>query len=1001
MSAVTLPARGNARSRVRARRSRILRFTACLFAAMVLAAALSSGASSAAVAVLTVTNTNDSGVGSLRQAVADAAPGDTINFSLPSGSVITLTSQELVLDKNLAVSGPGADSLAVSGNGQRRVLRVASGVAASISGLTIRDGSVVPPGFNTNNNDGNGGGVLNAGTLALSDCVVTNNTVSGSITPAGNGNGGGIDNSGALTLTNCTVNNNRALGGNNFLDAGFANGGGIHNRAGATLAVTNSTLNGNEARGGRSNQGAARPGSGGGIFNAGTLTLNGSSVNGNAAVGRGVPETNAAGGFGGGLDNSGTANVSGCDFANNTARGGFSVRFGGPADGGGINNREGATLTLTNSSVRDNTALAAGGTQIGAPAAGGGIKNLSTATLTNSTVSDNTATGGSVASFGGATGEGGGLYSVGTLTLTNSTVSGNEARGGWGASNNAAGKGAGGGIFAEGTLTLTNCTVTLNGAAGGRGQTSSAEGGGILFRGSGTAKPINTIVAGNAARGNSNGGGANDTANGPDVSGTFATLGHNLVGKNDGAEASFPAGRPNVFADIVGTSAAPVDAVLGPLADNGGPTRTHRPWRDSPAVESGDNAVLGPPYNLTTDQRGPGFPRLVHGRVNMGSVETTFVSTFEFEARTLTVDEGAGGYVVTVKRTGNLDGGDTSVDFESYEGRASPRTDYAAAYGTLHFALGETTKTFIVFINDDAFVEEDESLTLHLKNEKGGPSTNASSTTVLTIKDNDATPPASNPIDGTQFFVRQHYVEFLGRVADAEGLQFWTNQIESCGADAQCREVKRINVSAAFFQSIEFKETSFFALRARRVAFGKRSAGATARVSLVDFLYDSRQLGEGVVVGQGLWQEMIKENKLAYLRSLVNSELYRALYPETQAPAQHVDALFASAGVTPTAAERAAALDAYGWGGTSGRAAALQSVAESTSLTNAETNPAFVLSEYFGYLRRNPTAFPDSDDTGYQFWLTKLNQFNGNYIAAEMVRAFISSLEYRRRFGPQ
>ena len=999
MSAVSLPAWGNDRRRVRARRPGRLRLTACLFAAALLAAA-ASGASSAAAGVLTVTNANDSGAGSLRQAIADAAAGDTINFSLPAGSVITLTSQELVLDKNLTVSGPGADSLAVSGNNQRRVFRVASGVTASISGLTIRDGFVLAPGLSSNITDGNGGGVLNAGTLTLTNCTVTNNSVMGSNTPIGDGNGGGIDNSGNLTLTGCTVSNNIATGGRGFLDAGFARGGGINNRAGATLAVTGSTLSGNEARGGRSNQGAAKPGSGGAIFNAGTLTLAGSSVNGNAAVGRAAPEAGAGGGLGGGLDNSGTANVNGCDFVNNTARGGSSERSGGPADGGGINNRASATLTLTNSAVRGNTAVAGGGSQSGEPAAGGGVKNLSTATLTNCEVSGNTATGGSVRDFGADVGEGGGLYSVGTLALTNSTVSGNEARGGWIVNDGAAGKGAGGGVLAEGTLSLTTCTVTLNSAAGGRGLTSSAEGGGILFRGPGTAKPINTIVAGNAARGNSNSGGANDTVTGPDVSGTFATLGHNLVGKNDGAEASFPVGRPNAFTDIVGTSAAPVDAVLGPLADNGGPTRTHRPWPGSPAVESGDNAVLSPPYGLTTDQRGPGFPRLRHGRVNMGSVETTFASVFEIDASALTVAEGAGSLVVTVKRVGTPDGGDNSVDFEFTEGSATARADFTPVYGTLRFGLGETAKTFTVFINDDAFAEGDETFYLHLTNEKGGPTTNGLYN-LVTIKDNDATPPASNPIDGTQFFVRQHYVDFLGRAADADGLQFWTNEIEGCGANAQCREVKRINVSAAFFLSIESQATGFFALRARRVAFGKRSAVTGSRVTLADFLRDARLLGEGVIVSQGLWQEKIEENQRSYLRAIVNSAAYRALYPEAQSPGQHVDALFASAGVTPAAAERDAALAAYGWGGTPGRTAALLSVAESASVKNAETNPAFVLSQYFGYLRRNPTAFPDSDDTGYQFWLTKLNQHNGNFIEAEMVRAFISSLEYRRRFGPQ
>jgi len=113
-----------------------------------------------------------------------------------------------------------------------------------------------------------------------------------------------------------------------------------------------------------------------------------------------------------------------------------------------------------------------------------------------------------------------------------------------------------------------------------------------------------------------------------------------------------------------------------------------------------------------------------------------------------------------------------------------------------------------------------------------------------------------------------------------------------------------------------------------------------------------------------------------------------------------VDALFSSAGVTPTTAERQAAVNAFGSGGAAGRAAALRSVTDSTSLRQSEFNPSFVLMQYFGYLRRNPTDAPDTSDAGYQFWLAKLNQFGGDFQKAEMVKAFILSGEYRQRFGP-
>jgi hypothetical protein len=122
--------------------------------------------------------------------------------------------------------------------------------------------------------------------------------------------------------------------------------------------------------------------------------------------------------------------------------------------------------------------------------------------------------------------------------------------------------------------------------------------------------------------------------------------------------------------------------------------------------------------------------------------------------------------------------------------------------------------------------------------------------------------------------------------------------------------------------------------------------------------------------------------------------------------AQFVDMLNQNAGGVLSPTQRTTAINLFGGAANSSnliaRAQALRQVAEDTDLYNAEFNSAFVLAEYFGYLRRNPNDAPEStlDYTGYDFWLTKLNQFNGNYINAEMVKAFLSSIEYRNRFGP-
>jgi hypothetical protein len=120
-------------------------------------------------------------------------------------------------------------------------------------------------------------------------------------------------------------------------------------------------------------------------------------------------------------------------------------------------------------------------------------------------------------------------------------------------------------------------------------------------------------------------------------------------------------------------------------------------------------------------------------------------------------------------------------------------------------------------------------------------------------------------------------------------------------------------------------------------------------------------------------------------------------------PAQFVDALFLSADVQPSADERQAAIDDFGGEATSAdqeaRAFALRRVAENPALNRQELNRAFVMMQYFGYLRRNPDETPDTDYAGYNHWLGKLVEFGGDYERAEMVKAFLSSTEYRGRFG--
>jgi hypothetical protein len=256
-----------------------------------------------------------------------------------------------------------------------------------------------------------------------------------------------------------------------------------------------------------------------------------------------------------------------------------------------------------------------------------------------------------------------------------------------------------------------------------------------------------------------------------------------------------------------------------------------------------------------------------------------------------------------------------------------------------------------------------------------------------------------NPIDDPTFFVTQHYSDFLNRNPDQSGLSFWINQITSCNGDPQCIDIRRQNVSAAFFLSIEFQETGFYVITLQRGAFGKISNDSTRRITFQQFLNDAQQVSAGVVQGQPGWDIILDQNKTAYAQNVVESAAFINRYPTTLPASAYVDALFASAGVTPTSLEWQAAITAFGGGGTTGRTAALRKVAETSTVKNAEFNSAFVLMQYFGYMRRNPTDPPDFNDSGYQFWLSKLNQFNGNFVDSEMVKAFIVAGEYRDRFN--
>lgn len=492
-------------------------------------------------------------------------------------------------------------------------------------------------------------------------------------------------------------------------------------------------------------------------------------------------------------------------------------------------------------------------------------------------------------------------------------------------------------------------------------------------------------------------------------------------------------------------------------------------------------------------------------------------SSVQFNAATYRVSESAGSATVTVTRLGDTSipatvnyatstGGTNNCSVNS--GNASPQCDYSAAIGKVSFAPGEAYKTISVLITDDRYAEGNENFTVSLTSATGA-TLGSPSVAAITITDNESTP-GTNPIDSTDFFVYQHYIDFLNRLPDPSGYAFWINNIESCGSDAVCREVKRIHTSAAFFLSIEFSETGLAAYLTNRVAFGNMSApNPPVPLAYNQFVNDAQALQRNYVFGGPGAEAQLEANKQAYFNEFVTRPAFVAKYGSLS-NRDYVDTLFATANLNTTTAELTIAglngaqavpptastatgvvilrqplsgltfsaslsftslssaetvahlhgpaaaganapviatfpngqvanfpitltaaqalqladgqlyVDVHSANFPEGeiraqlprvrlvrdviltalddgiitRAQALRLIAESALLKQKEFSRAFVLMEYFGYLRRDP------DIDGYNFWLNKLNSFNGDFIRAEMVKAFLSSTEYRQRFGP-
>jgi hypothetical protein len=278
-------------------------------------------------------------------------------------------------------------------------------------------------------------------------------------------------------------------------------------------------------------------------------------------------------------------------------------------------------------------------------------------------------------------------------------------------------------------------------------------------------------------------------------------------------------------------------------------------------------------------------------------------------------------------------------------------------------------------------------------------------------------------IDDADFFAAQHYIDFLRRFPDAPGHAHWTREITDCSdvskrlpgeTQEKCVDRKRTNTSGAFYVSPEFLTLGNFVVRVYWGTLGKLESAqcpgvpqnlpASCRPLYSEYIRDMSEVNQGIVVNDALAPAVIDANKRAFVQKFITRSDFLAAYGGLDAT-QFVDKLSQTTGVALSASDRAALITEAST--PANRGTVVFKIVDGTQTTtggapifqtpygqqffNKEFDTIFVFMEYLGYLRRNP------DQDGYNHWLNKLKTF-GNFVDAEMVRAFIVSPEYRARF---
>lgn len=232
----------------------------------------------------------------------------------------------------------------------------------------------------------------------------------------------------------------------------------------------------------------------------------------------------------------------------------------------------------------------------------------------------------------------------------------------------------------------------------------------------------------------------------------------------------------------------------------------------------------------------------------------------------------------------------------------------------------------------------------------------------------------ANPLDTTEYFVRQQYLDLLSREPDDGGLNYWSAQLDQCAGDAGCLNARRAEISAAFFTEREFQDSGYYLYRLYSASYGRKPTFA-------EFMPDRASIVGGAT---------LEQSRQAFANAWVGRAQFREAYPEAMSASAFVNKLYDNAGVTGNFSEREAQTSAMAQGKT--RSQVLLDVIENASFKQQEYNSGFVLTQYFSYLRRDP------DTAGLAFWLNVLNTREPNNYKG-MVCSFITSAEYQKRFS--